>query len=74
MSSTDKAIKEAEEVMKLWPNKNTIFGGAYIERGKAYALLNRNGEALADFEKAKQDRNFRESADYQIAILKKKGD
>ncbi len=66
------AIESANNAMKYHQRK-TKFGGALIERGKAYASLGNNARALEDFTTATTDRQYKRNADYEIEILTKFG-
>jgi len=57
---------EAVEAATSLINISKSFGGGYLERGIAYKNLGQKTKALADFEAAKKDKQFRQLADYQI--------
>ena len=66
------AIEAAESTMK-YHRRKANFGGALIERGKAYASLGNNARALEDFNVASNDRQYKRNAEYEIEILTKFG-
>lgn len=69
------AIASAENVLKYHPKKAN-FGGALLERGKAFEGLGNNARAIEDYNSALKDRDYKKNAEYQIEILtkfKKKG-
>ena len=66
------AIESANSAMK-YHRRKIKFGGALIERGKAYASLGNNARALEDFTTATSDRQYKRNADYEIEILTKFG-
>ncbi|MFC1514036.1 tetratricopeptide repeat protein [candidate division KSB1 bacterium] len=64
------AITAADNAMKFHARK-AKYGGALIERGKAFKMTGNNARALEDFEAALGDRDFKKIAEYEIEVLKK---
>jgi len=49
---------------------NEDFGGAYLIWGKPYKKLGDKTKALAEFERAKNDRTFQKNALYENDLIK----
>ncbi len=62
MGTYSQAVDAANMVIDI----RGSFGGGFFERGLANKGLGRKAQALADFERAKSDKNFKQLAEYQI--------
>jgi len=69
----EDAMREAQKVLKLHPQKNPKYGGALIEIGRAYKGLGDKLKALESFTEAKKDPDpdIVKLADWEIKNLQK---
>lgn len=62
----NEAIESAKKSTKYQPR----FGAAWYEMGIAYGMLGKKSDAISSFNRARADRRWRKTADYQIQLLR----
>ncbi len=66
LAKYNEAIVAAKQSTRYQPR----FGAAWYEMGIAYGMLNKKTDAISAFNRARGDRRWKKSADYQIGLLR----